>query len=941
MVARYARFRRADLQMQTPVDRHNWQGRAVADGGSGLAAEADVEEVDVAARRYADRCAEVGLEIVGLTDHNLGGPLAESFYPALVRHLAKRATVFPGFEIEAKVGKGCHFLCLFEPGTTVADLSQILAQLGLPEGMRFKSGRPIPSPKDLDEICETVQREHGGLIVLAHPFRSKGVCHDDYVPEWWSQEVIRDPRIGCLELPRPRKHYTSGRIASILNGTEGWERDYPIAAVNDSDCKRLSPDDGVGEESCIGKRWTWIKTGQKPSIEGLRQAFVDHESRIAFPEDWDDYAELAPDSQPSRRRIEKISVRSVAFLADQQIEFSPQLNVVIGGGGSGKSTVLEYLRMGTEAEGLGPSSSSSGNLQRIERTIQAGTEIELTLWDGGTTVTALVTRAGVLARDSDGNEVGGLPARFPISYVGQREVYAIASDMSATAQIVDQLEADKINDLHSKADRIVHSLERLDGMERELVDLESRRETVAQEIARKQAQIRARRGLVEPLERLDALRAEQRVLDELDRSLKALVADLEGLADGMALPVSLVDLEARDTSHLVAIQKLRDDAARRIGETEERLRAVISELRQWSELQAANPVRDEIAVALDEAMAAYDSARGHAEGAETLDQLRQDLDTRTYELDELDLEIASRRDQLEQRAGLLAELRSLWEQQTKVRWELANRLNEAVPATADPVQRYVEIKVDAFGDVQKAVKRLCSLLDDRRSFNDRDAAELVELLQDHRDLNEHPFDLVRRWLDGEEAPAAFSQLSGSRRQALRSALTQQREVERYRVPDRISVTVFREDGRRVGTLDDGLSVGQKCLAILSLLLALGDDPIVIDQPEEEMDNEFIYRELVPLIRRARQERQVILATHNANIPVNGDAELIVALQAGPDTADGTRSRGWQKSVSSAYGEPGGSLAVGPLDLAAVRQAVEEIMEGSEDAFKRRQAKYGF
>ena len=81
----------------------------------------------------------------------------------------------------------------------------------------------------------------------------------------------------------------------------------------------------------------------EPSIESLRQAFLDHESRIILPED------VTTDTHPAQRvrlaTIKSISVKNVAFLADQEVHFSPNMNCVIGGRGSGKSTLLEYLRI--------------------------------------------------------------------------------------------------------------------------------------------------------------------------------------------------------------------------------------------------------------------------------------------------------------------------------------------------------------------------------------------------------------------------------------------------------------------------------------------------------------------------------------------------------------------------------------------------------------------
>jgi len=124
-----------------------------------------------------------------------------------------------------------------------------------------------------------------------------------------------------------------------------------------------------------------------------------------------------------------------------------------------------------------------------------------------------------------------------------------------------------------------------------------------------------------------------------------------------------------------------------------------------------------------------------------------------------------------------------------------------------------------------------------------------------------------------------------------------------------------------------LSAGQRATAVLTIILAIGDSPILIDQPEDDLDNEFVYQQLVPVLRASKENRQIIVATHNANIPVNGDAELIVPLEV-------SGSRGTQKSIK-------GVSCVGALDKKTVQTAVEEILEGSAEAFQRRKEKYGF
>jgi predicted ATPase len=104
-------------------------------------------------------------------------------------------------------------------------------------------------------------------------------------------------------------------------------------------------------------------------------------------------------------------------------------------------------------------------------------------------------------------------------------------------------------------------------------------------------------------------------------------------------------------------------------------------------------------------------------------------------------------------------------------------------------------------------------------------------------------------------------------------------------------------------------------------------PIVIDQPEDDLDNEFVFEQLVLMLRSSKEKRQIIVVTHNANLLVNGDAELIVPLKV-------RDSRDTQKVIDQ-------ELTVGALDRLQVQRAVELILEGSSEAFRRRREKYGF
>ena len=126
---------------------------------------------------------------------------------------------------------------------------------------------------------------------------------------------------------------------------------------------------------------------------------------------------------------------------------------------------------------------------------------------------------------------------------------------------------------------------------------------------------------------------------------------------------------------------------------------------------------------------------------------------------------------------------------------------------------------------------------------------------------------------------------------------------------------------------EALSSGQKAKAVLLLLLLEPDAPLILYQPEDDLDNRFITEGVVPKMREEKRRRQFLFSTHNANIPVLGDSEQIIGLAA---------TRGVDRG--NAYIE---SKHVGSNDAHPVREMVEEILEGGEDAFERRRRKYGF
>ena len=120
------------------------------------------------------------------------------------------------------------------------------------------------------------------------------------------------------------------------------------------------------------------------------------------------------------------------------------------------------------------------------------------------------------------------------------------------------------------------------------------------------------------------------------------------------------------------------------------------------------------------------------------------------------------------------------------------------------------------------------------------------------------------------------------------------------------------------------SAGQQATALLKTLLNQEGPPLIIDQPEEDLDNPVIL-EIVAQLWNAKSRRQIIFASHNANLVVNGDAELVI----------------WCDYRTTADQSGGRIAGQGAIDVTTIRDAIKQVMEGGDDAFHLRMRKYGF
>ena len=147
------------------------------------------------------------------------------------------------------------------------------------------------------------------------------------------------------------------------------------------------------------------------------------------------------------------------------------------------------------------------------------------------------------------------------------------------------------------------------------------------------------------------------------------------------------------------------------------------------------------------------------------------------------------------------------------------------------------------------------------------------------------------------------------------------KLETMRLDDRPRIEVQEQGGQDRKPFNQ-LSAGQQRSVLLSLLLcAERDEPLILDQPEDHLDAEYIASAVVRHLEAAKERRQVIIATHSPNLTVLGDAELVIPLH-----------------VEDGHGSP---FDPGSVDRPETRQRVCALLEGGADAYRKRGERYGF
>jgi len=857
-----------------------------------------------------------GVDCVAVTDHNSGAWI-DPLKAALEQLEADRPngfwplTLFPGLEIS--VHGGVHVLALLSPETNTSDLDSLLGAVGF---AGTKGGSDAVTNKSLVEVVQAIDGA-GGLAIPAHVDGPSGVF--TAISGTTLEQVLACTSIFAMEVVDPTRPKPQLYLDRKLAWTEvlGSDSHHPSGT--------RSP----------GSHFTWIKMGT-PSLDGLRLALLDGPLSAQR-------SDLNADD-PNRHAslvLESIEITQARYMGRAQsftVQLNPWLNALIGGRGTGKSTLVEFLRIAMRREAEIPEALKADLLKY--RTVYANRDDDGVLTkDTRFMVTYRKDHARFRLQWTPSGEVdpiqeeradgtwarveGDLQQRFPVRIYSQKQIFQLAKAPLALLRIVDDApkvgrhaweerwkeEETRFLSLRAKAREIDAGLSEeprlrgeLDDVTRKLAVFESAGHAEVlngfQKRQRQQHAVEAwGTSWADSGERIRQLAGEL-FPDPLDAS----ALDLGSPQDAMlheraqaahqsldAIRLALAEL-ARRTDEVIARWKLdRDGSAWKL--------AVDAASRSYEELKKR---------------LAAEGAGDPAAFGEFVHR-RQTIEQRLKDLVARQQQVVAIRAQADASLGRLLALRR----------ELTGARDEFIK-TVLMGNQYVMIRVLPYGATETIEAEFRRLLQLEKGFEKEIGAAdgdglLGPLYASGREpaAIEKALEAIRREV-GTLALGQPDSAVGRQKLAARLSKLPPEALDRLDLwfpEDSLDVQYSTSsDGRSFRSIQEG-SPGQKTAALLAFLLSYGEEPLILDQPEDDLDNHLIYNLIVTQIRDVKQRRQLLVVTHNANIVVNGDAELVVALVA--------RNGETQQECA------------GSLQERKVRETICTVMEGGREAFDQR------
>ena len=882
-----------------------------------------------AAADYVSLIKQAGIEVFAVTDHNSTSMLEE------VRTAARSAglVMFPGMELSTGTGSdGVHLLLLGDPGADIQQLTNDWTKAAdfSKDHPAFNDQREhLPSHRSMIDILDSLPEET--IAIAPHILTENGVASGDSIKEssikW---RCLHHDRLEAVDVGAPNGDSEGG-----FNSKFRARKLDHFPAVHRM--AYLSTSDAYSPEQL--ERHTWVRM-HKPDLASLRQALLDHEARVFC--DWD--SRIAGDPNAVKHayvksiRLDGLSTSSSTL----EVEFDPRVTVVIGSRGSGKSTIIQGLR-----------ALYGGDTNLPESVRQESARYQDEVFQDATITSSFVESLSG-AEDTatwqlaPGAQTALGHSLINVRVVSQKELFERTSGDRPGAQspsanmlaLVDEA----LDDDQVSAELVTSGVDvtsvRVDQFAEELRDRRRRFTEASALRLETEAKLAGRKKIEDDLAEVNRKLAALDDEEEKEKltSAQAVLTDKAGIlrytskADELATALEhIIQPERPNLTTDAGTQffaPLEQSAAR----VSSAITDLVAEIRRIT--GAAKTGLDSETEEFAKTVAAAEAVKAAYEAK--LVELGVDLSqygalgvqktSFTDELTTLDELAKEQPKQVEDEATSWAAINELFAKRRSARESFTELVSSRTPG--------LRFSINAHADHAGWRQAIHTELGFRQGDHVDSLFGLAEWIWGATLDPDTRLTRSEVWRDAllsnDYVPLTEAHLSSSFVSRLKQATETVRiSLATWRADDALDMRFLKEgndpaEERSWQVVTEG-SPGQRSAAMLAFTLSYGDSPLVLDQPEDDLDSALVSDLIVTQFRKARWKRQLIVVTHEANIPVNTDAEVVVVLE----NAEG------QLRIMRRAGE----AATGPIDNPEVRKSIQELLEGGVRAFVNRERRY--
>ena len=854
----------------------------------------DFDEKTMTPEDWLKAFMEKAIDCVAITDHNSGEWI--DILQQELRNIENREPdwyrplyLFPGVEISAY--GNVHVLAIFGRNKNKSDIDNLLDAVNY---QGTKGDSDAVTTKSLTEVVDEIA-ERGGIPLPAHTDKTRGLFKE--LEGLTLQQILENENIHAIELcnsnyQKPQLYTNENVQWTEIKGSDTHSCNDPMFGT-----------------------FTWIKMDE-PSIEGLKLALQDGDVSV------NRNMRYNPNKLPPYF-IEKLEITKAKYIGREETldcNFSPFLNAIIGGRGTGKSTLLEFIRLVLRRNDVNdiPKPLVKDRLKYVsleedDSLLLTDTKISISYWKNNICYrlnwAPIPDNPSLEQKKDDGSWEpfqGEIKTLFPVHIYSQKEIFELAKEPSKLIEIIDEVPEVDAENIKTKIRERINRYKQIENNQQELqekIDQENRLIGELNDLAR-QIKYIEKSGHKEVMQKYRQRQQQLSEIDTLENKWKEAQHHLLETLEKITPSNFNKEIFFNENSDILSdLQKANDKWWTIHNKLNELGQEVESILTEWQTEKDAAPWMQE----LKSDIKRYEQSRSDLE--------QQDIDPDRYNLlltqqksiqKELD-QIKEHRSRLQ---TLEIEKKEAFGKIKKNRKTLSGNRQKFLTSVLQDNQ-FVSIKILPFGEswdnIEKEIRRILQCPD--RFDRDFESLQKTYETVDGSKINKlkETITAIRNGERDAEHKSFATRLQSLPPESITNLMS-------WLPQDNLEIT-YGSDRQRI---QQG-SPGQKNATLLAFILSYGEEPLLLDQPEDDLDNELISELIVQQLRQTKTKRQVIVVTHNANIVVNGNAEMVLPLKVKDE--EGQTQTEVQHPAS--------------IQRRKVRESICNILEGGERAFEQR------